>query len=62
LVHEVTDPAFELQGFCSEGSGGYDGGGVFLAERLEAGGGERLVLAADTFDFGDEGVGVEGGE
>ena len=35
---------------------------MLLPQGLEAGGGERLLLAADAFDFGDKGVGVEGGE
>jgi hypothetical protein len=31
---------------------------VFFAEGFEGGGGEGVFLAADSLDFGDEGVGV----
>lgn len=62
LVDEVAEGAFEVEGFSGEGAGGFDAVRVFGTQGGEAGGGERLALAAQFLHFGDEGVGVEVGE
>ena len=36
MVDEVAELAFQFQGFGGEGAGGFEGAGVFLAERLKA--------------------------
>jgi hypothetical protein len=51
----------EVQGFGGEGAGVFDGAGVFVAQGMEAGGGQRLLLAADALYFADPGVRVQVG-
>ena len=38
----------EGQGFGGEDTGGFDGAGVFVAQRVKAGGGQGLLLAANA--------------
>jgi hypothetical protein len=45
LVDEVAEGALQGQGFGGEGAGGFEGAGVFVAQGVEAGGGQRLLLA-----------------
>jgi len=45
-----------------EGSGGLDGAGVFVAQSVKAGGGQRLLLTTDTLHFADPSVGVQLGQ
>ena len=39
LVDEVAERALQVQGFGGEGAGGVDGAGVFVPQRVKAGGG-----------------------
>jgi hypothetical protein len=48
LVDEVAQGALQLQGLGGKGAGGFDGAGVFVAQGVEAGGGQGLLLAADA--------------
>ena len=50
-----------FRGFGGEGAGGVDGAGVFGAQAVDAGGGQRQFLAADALHFGYPGVGIEVG-
>ena len=59
FVDEVADVALQLQGLGGERAGRLDGAGVFLAEVVERGDRERILLAADFFHLGDECVGIE---
>jgi len=52
----------KYQAFGGEGAGGLDGSGEFVAQGVKAGGGERLLLAADALHFADPGVGVQIGQ
>jgi hypothetical protein len=54
LVDEVAERALQLQGFCGEGTGGLDGAGVFVSQRVEAGGG--LVLIELTLAWNGAGI------
>jgi len=49
--------ALQGQGFGGEGAGGCDGAGVFAAQGVMAGGGQRLLLASDALYFADQGLG-----
>ena len=51
LVDEVAERALQGQGFGGEGAGGFDGAGVFVPQRVEAGGGQRLLLSLDALYF-----------
>jgi len=48
LVDEVTEGAFQAQGFDGEGAGGGDGAGVFFPEPVLAGGGLVPIVRTDT--------------
>ena len=48
LVDEVAEGALQGLGFGGEGAGGFDGAGVFFAQGVDTGGGQRAFLAADT--------------
>jgi len=58
LVDEVAEGALQGQGFGGEAAGGFEGAGVLVAQGVEAGGGQRLLFAADVLYFADPGVGV----
>ena len=47
--------------FGSEGAGGGDGADVFVPQRMDTGGGQRLFLAPDALHFAYPGVGTEVG-
>ena len=53
--------ALQFRGFGGEGAGGFDGAGVFLAQPLNPGGGQRQFLAPDALHFAYPGVGIEFG-
>src|SRR5437762_3417964 len=59
LVDEVTEFPLQVQGFGGEAAGGFDGAGVFGAQSLNPGGGQRLFLASDALYFRDQGVGIK---
>jgi hypothetical protein len=61
LVDEVAEGALQVQGFGGEGAGGVDGAGVFGAQSMDAGGGQRLLLVTDALHFAYPGVGIEFG-
>ena len=50
------------QGLGGEAAGGGDGAGVYVAQRVETGGGQGLLLAPDALHFADPGVGVQLGQ
>ena len=58
LVDDVAQRALPSRGFGGEGAGGSDRAGEFVAQRLEAVGGEKMLLAAEALYFADPGVGV----
>jgi len=58
---ELAEGALKFQGFGGEGAGGGDGAGVFVPQRVQAGGGQRVFLAADALHFGYPGVRIEVG-
>ena len=62
MIDEVAEGALQGQGFGGEGAGGFDGASVFVAQCVEAGGGEGVLLAADALYFADPGVGVQVGQ
>jgi hypothetical protein len=62
MVDEVAEGALQFQGFGGEGAGGSDGAGVFVAQCVKAGGGQRLLLAPEALCFADPGVGVQVGQ
>jgi hypothetical protein len=39
MVDEVAEGALQRQGFGSDGSGGFEAAGVFVAQRVDSGGG-----------------------
>jgi hypothetical protein len=51
LVDEVAEGALQGQGFNGEGAGGFDGAGVFGAQGVDPGGGQRQFLALPIFLF-----------
>jgi hypothetical protein len=59
LVDEVAEGALKGQGFGGEGAGGGDGAGVLVPQRVEVGGGQRVLLAAEALYFADPGVGIK---
>ena len=45
-----------------EGAGGFEGAGVFVAQRVKASGCQRLILATHELYFADPGVGIQLGQ
>ena len=62
MVDEVAEGALQGQGFGGESAGGFEGAGVFVAQRVKADGGQRLLLAPDALHFAGPGVGVQVGQ
>jgi hypothetical protein len=48
LVDKVAEGALQGQGFGGEGAGGFEGARVFVAQGVEGGGGQGLLLATDA--------------
>jgi hypothetical protein len=44
LVDEVAEGALQGQGFGGEGAGGFEGAGVLVPQRVEAGSGLVLIV------------------
>jgi hypothetical protein len=61
LVDQLAEGALQFQGFSSEYAGRFDGTGVFLAQSLDPGGGQRLFLAPDALLLAHPSVGIEFG-
>ena len=62
LVDEVAEGALQVYGIGGEGAGGFDGPGELVPQRVKAGGGQRLLLAAEALHFADPGVGIQLGQ
>ena len=62
MVDEVAEGALQVQGFGGEGAGGGDGAGVFGAQFVDPGGGQRLFLAPDALHLAYPDVGIESGQ
>ena len=62
LVDQLAEGALQFQGFSSECAGRFDGTGVFLAQSLNLGSGQRLFLAPDALHLAHPGVGIELGQ
>ena len=60
-VNEVAQTFFEQKCFAPLSAGGFDRSRGFVSQALEPGGRERVILAANSFHFGDECVGIQFG-